>query len=181
MLMKNIIITLALIINCSYVFASDKIEEAVNTLNPLAQSGIQVLKVNPTMSVKTALLELAFQTGYISEESEFSWQGTSPSAWEVDSSNWGEATFKDAYEYITYLDKDYVDYLNDAGNEVEKANVYKAIETAKDTFKTLQETGVLFGVAPMGAVQCGVTFAALTIIDPVTGKIYIVSKEGSGC
>jgi hypothetical protein len=63
---------------------------------------------------------------------------------------------------------------------VGKKLALKNIKAAKKAFSLLMDTGVKFGVAPMGAVQCGGTFASLAIIDP-EGTIYLFSKEASGC
>ena len=161
--------------------ASKRISDFVKVITPLAESGVDEHKGKPTRSVREALLALSLKTGYNSEESEFNWVGKSNDAWEADSTNFGEESMKGAYDYVTELDESYEESLNEPGNEKEKAKVLAAIKKAKDSFRLLLNTGVMFGVAPMGAVQCGVTFAALAIIDPHTGKIYLFAKEGSGC
>ena len=161
--------------------ASSKIAKAVKIFAPLAESGVANKKVKPASSVKEMLLALALKEKYVDNEEDFSWVGKSGSAWEADSTNWGETSMKGAYEYVTSLDSTRKEYLDEPGNEKEKAKVLKQIEAAKAAFKLLLNTGVEFGVAPIGAVQCGVTFAALAIIDPATGKIYLFAKEGSGC
>ncbi len=156
--------------------ASQRIQEFVEAVSPLALSGVEVIKVKPTKSVKEALLAVAWKQKYISEESEFSWVGHSNDAWGADTMSWGETTMKEAYAYVTELDSNF-----EPENEKEKLKVEANIKKAKAAFKKLLNTGVLFGLAPLGAVQCGVTLAALAIIDPHTGKVYLFAKEGSGC
>ncbi len=186
--MKKIIIAAVLLLNSTFSFAtniqrsnSELIRQAVNNLEPLARSGISEYEVKSAKTVKSALYELALQTEYVSEESEFSWVGTSNSAWEGDSTNWGETTLADAKSYLTDLTDEDKEFLDQPENAKLKVEVYKSIKDSNNTFKTLSKAGALFGVAPMGAVQCGFTYAALTVIDPISGKIYIISKEGSGC
>lgn len=161
--------------------ASKRIEAAANVFSEIAESGMTEYVVTPTKSVRAALLELALAQGMIDSKADFSWKGKSNEAWEADSTNWGETTMKDAYSYITEIDPDRERSLDDAGDTAGKAKLLGQIEDAKAAFKTLLHTGVQFGVVPMGAVQCGVTFAALAILDPYTGKIYTIAKEGSGC
>ena len=161
--------------------ASKRIAQAVDIISPLARSGVREYKTKPAKSVKAALLALAFKEKYISEVSEFSWVGDSNEAWDADSTNWGETTMKGAYDYVTHEDADYLEYLKEPEQKKELAQWQKSLKQSKAAFKKLVGTGVKFGVAPLGAVQCGVTFAALAIIDPHTGKIYVFAREGSGC
>lgn len=184
--MLKFLLALSLVLNLNAASAladdaSKRIEKAVDIFAPLAQSGVTEHKVKKARTVKEMLYALAIKEGYSESEEDFSWVGKSGDAWEADSTNFGETTMKAAYDYITQLDDTYEEYLNEEGNEAEKAKVLKQVKAAKDGFKLLLNTGVMFGVAPMGAVQCGVTFAALAIIDPKTGKIYLFAKEGSGC
>lgn len=161
--------------------ASKKIGKAVDAISALAQSGVEEFKVKPKSTVKAMLFELALKTGYVSDESEFSWVGSSADAWEADSTNWGETTMKDAYSYIMDLEEYDRDELDQPGNEKKKEKFESKVRNVKKAFELFMHTGVQFGIAPMGAVQCGVTFAALAIIDPHTGKIYVFKREGSGC
>ncbi|MDZ4660615.1 MAG: hypothetical protein SGJ18_03235 [Pseudomonadota bacterium] len=161
--------------------ATTDIAKAVKMFSPLAQSGVEKFKLKPAKSVRDMMLALAFKSKGIENESDFTWVGTSSEAWDADTSTWGEASMKEAYDYITEIDESYLEVLNEEGNEKEKAKVMSHVKKAKDHFKYLLNTGVKFGVAPMGAVQCGVTFAALAIIDPYTGTVYVFAKEGSGC
>lgn len=148
---------------------SDRIFKAVKGVSFVAGSGVKTLKVKPARTVKEMLFALAIKEGYSSSAEDFNWVGTSTDAWEADSTNFGETDMKQAYAYIFERTDD------------EQAPKAADLKKAKEAFKLLLGTGVKFGVAPMGAVQCGVTLAALAIIDPITGKIYLFAKEGSGC
>lgn len=159
--------------------ASKDIEAAVEAVKALAESGVSKYKVKPGNNVKEMLLTLAIKEYEISEEEfEMNWKENSADAWETDSANWAESTMKEAYSYIFDPPE-----MND-GEEVsaeETAKYKAAVKKGKEAFELLLNTGVMFGVAPLGAVQCGVRFAGLAIIDPHTGKIYVFAKEGSGC
>jgi hypothetical protein len=54
-------------------------------------------------------------------------------------------------------------------------------QKAANLIKSLYGTGVVFGASPTGAVQCGVTFAALLLIDTAKGVIHSFDTEDSGC
>lgn len=144
--------------------ASKQIAQAVEGIAYLAESGVEEYKTTPADNVKQFLKNLALDEDIVDDEQDFDgrWQGFSSDAWEVDSTNWGEVTMKGAYSYIF---------------DPTDANLTKG----KEAFKLFLNTGVQFGVAPLGAVQCGIRFAGLAILDPHTGKVYIFAKEGSGC
>lgn len=157
--------------------SSKKIAEAVKSFKGVAESGIEVVQLRPNVSLKGALVQLAFKKQYIDSVEEMNWVGNSSEAWEADSANFGETTMKGAYQYLISIDKDLYADLEPKDKMALLANVKKA----KEGFKLLMNTGVKFGVVPFGAVQCGVTFSALAVYDPSSGKLYIISKEGSGC
>lgn len=161
--------------------ASKRIQEAVDAISPLAESGVRVVRIKPARTVRDALMAVALKEKYIEEEKEFIWAGRSSDAWGADTMSWGEATMKEAYSYMTELDDQRKEILDEKGNEKEKAKIERQVKKAKEAFELFMHTGVQFGLAPMGAVQCGVTFAALAIIDPHSGKVYLFSKEDSGC
>lgn len=156
---------------------SEKIAQAVKMMKGMALSGVAVHKVKSATSVKEWMYNLAAKEKYIDGPSDFSWDGNDGSAWGADSASFGSTSMKGAYGYVTTFEDGYLENLD----AKEKAAALSDQKKAKDAFKLLLNTGVLFGLAPMGAVQCGVTFAALAIIDPHSGKIYLFSKEGSGC
>lgn len=162
--------------------ASKQIAQAVKDMQPLANSGVQTYKIKPTKNIKEAMKAIAADAQAIdAKEFEDYWVGSSNDAWGADTMSWGSATMKDAFDYVTTLEDNVADDLDQPENAKKKAKVEAQIEKAKAAFKLFLNTGVIFGVAPMGAVQCGVTFAALVIVDPYTGKVYVFSKEGSGC
>ncbi len=182
--MLRTILSLALTFAVTSAYADDRserIEKVVDSFSQFAQSGVHVYKVKPARTVKAMVLELAIQIGNAEDESDLGWVENENDAWEADSSNWAETEMKTAYEYMTTFDEYYLEQLNEPGQEAEKARVMAEMKKAKEDFKLFLNSGVKFGVGPMGAVQCGVTFAALLIIDPATGKIYSFAKEGSGC
>ncbi len=157
--------------------SSEKIAQAVKMMKGMALSGIALHKVIPATSIKGWMYNLAVKEKQIDNASDFNWLGGSEDAWGADTSSWGSTNMKAAYAYVTEFEEGYLDGLD----QKEKTQALMNQKKAKDSFKLLLNTGVLFGLAPMGAVQCGVTFAALAIVDPHSGRIYLISKEGSGC
>ena len=168
---------------------SESIALAVAGISHLAESGVEEHSVTPAVLVKgavpstyvhDALEELAYQVQLTPEDS-FPWVGNSPEAWDADSTNWGETNMKRAYSYIMMLDPELERNLQQPGMEKELKKMKAQLKKAHKAFQLFLGTGVQFGVVPLGAVQCGVQFAALAILDPHTGKIWVFSKEGSGC
>ena len=152
--------------------ASARIKKAVNAMAPLAQSGVQEFKIKPTKSIKEAMLALALKSKSIDDESDFSWSGKDGDAWGADSSSWGETTMKGAYSYVTELDDAYAEELSQPGSEKEKAKVERQLEKAKEeAFKHLLNTGVMFGIAPMGAVR-----SVALRLPPLPSSIRIPAK-----
>jgi hypothetical protein len=155
--------------------SSQRIAEAVEAFKPLAGSGVEVYQVIPG-SAKQMLLELALQEQIIDSAEDFELSSGSD-VWEADSLNWGLEMMKGAYSYITAVDQDQLKEMTPK----ERARLEQNLKAAKAAFPLLMNTGVQFGVVPMGAVQCGVRFQALAILDVKSGKIYVFAREGSGC
>ena len=159
---------------------ASRIAVAAKLLSEVAQ-GSNTYKVSPS-DAKAMLLEFALneQMAESAEEFEGNWKGNSADAWEADSMNWGTDTASGALSYITNaLENDL-----DAGekSDADKVKYADGMMAAKRAFKILRSIkSVKFGVAPTGAVQCGVTFASLFILNTTTGKIYQIIMEGSGC
>lgn len=158
--------------------ASRQIAKLVRTIGPLATSGVSEYRIEPTRNVKEAMKKLALKEGMVDSAQDFedSWSGDNGDAWGADSAAWGEDNMANAYSYV-------FDPLEEESEleQDEQVKMRRAREAGKRDWELLLHTGVQFGVVPMGAVQCGVTFAALAIVDPHSGKIYVFSKEGSGC
>ena len=115
-----------------------------------------------------------------SEEFENSWATKEGDAWEADSSMWGAETRSGAKSYVLTNITDQLDGSNKT--DADKITYADATMEAQKAFEILRRTNsVKFGVAPNGAVQCGVTFASLYILDTVTGAMYHIIMEGSGC
>lgn len=177
------IVTLLLAVN---VYAkedprSKTIADAVKAFSALAE-GVQEFKIKPTKNIKEAMKQLALQERDESaEEFDESWTGEDSDAWGADSSAWGSASMKGAYNYIVKFNfmEERFQGFDDPENELRK--LQPKLAAARAAFKNLLGTGVMFGIAPMGAIQCGVTFAALAVVDPYTGKVTLISMEGSGC
>ncbi len=157
--------------------SSQKIAQAVKMMKGMALSGVSIHNVKPATSIKGWMYNLAVKEKHIDNPSDFNWVGENNEAWSADSMSWGSTNMKGAYAYVTEFEDGYLDALD----QRDKAKAFLDQKRAKEAFKLLLKTGVLFGLAPMGAIQCGVTFAALAIVDPQSGKIYLFAKEGSGC
>lgn len=181
--MKTILTTLASILLFStslYAGEGSRIASAAITLSEIAQ-GSHHYKVRPG-DAKEMLLEFALKEGMVEtvEEFESSWKGLNSEAWYADSLNWGLDNATGAYSYVAGVLKQ--DLEGGEGTQADKIKFAKSISAAKQAFQILRSVkSVRFGVAPTGAVQCGVTFASLFILDTETGDIYQIIMEGSGC
>lgn len=153
--------------------ATTHIERAIQALQPLARSGISEFQIaRPERSVKKSLLALALQEQLADSEADFNWDESGKSAWYPDGNLWAQTDMANAYAYVLMLEED---------EDMTKQEAAREKAAARQAFDLLQNTGVQFGVAPLGAVQCGVRFAGLAIVNPHNGKIYIFAREGSGC
>lgn len=160
--------------------ASARIKRAVDGIKPIAQSGVEVFKVKPG-TVKEMLFAVGVKDGIVESKNDFNWVGSSDSAWEGDSLNWGTTTMKGAYNYL-FKNDNVEDGLKQDDEDGKDTKEYMAkVKAAKEAFKLFLGTGVEFGVTPLGAVQCGFRYAGLAVIDMNSGTVYIFSIEGSGC
>lgn len=160
---------------------ADGIADAVRDISPLSE-GVEEFTIKPTRSVKEAMRQVFVNEKYDDGENfDDHWVGESASKWEGDTSNWGSATMKEAYDYVINFDFEEERFGNAEDSKEELRKIQPLIQKAKLGFKKMLGTGVMFGVAPMGAVQCGFTFPALAIVDPHSGKVYMLRMEGSGC
>lgn len=185
--MKTLISSLVALLLCSPAFSAEetdaqkskRIEAAVKVIKRLSQSD-KVYKVTPDQSIKDSLFEIAEQEQLDSEDFANSYTTDSTEVWEVDSLKWGSETMKGAYSYIFNFDFNEVSHQDDDDQE-DHAKIKELIDDAKLAFKDLVNSGVQFGVGPTGAVQCGVRFQALYIINKYNGKVHEIVLEGSGC
>lgn len=157
---------------------SKAIADAYRAFAAIAE-GSSTFQVKPTKSVYAALKEIAESEQV--EDFAADWVGESDQAWEADSTRWGSTTMKSAYGYIVGFDFIENRFAGSDNPQAELKKLMPKINKAKAAFKSLLGTGVMFGVGPLGAVQCGVRFASLLMIDPHTGKVYSIIMEGSGC
>ncbi len=155
--------------------SSKRIAEAVEAFKPLAGSGVDVYEVKPG-SAKQMLLALALKEQIVESAKDFELVSTKE-AWQGDSGNWGLETMKGAFSYILSVDQDALKEMSSK----DRAQLEKNLQAAKAAFPLLMNTGVQFGVVPLGAVQCGYRYAGLAILDTQYGKIYVFAKEPSGC
>lgn len=158
-----------------------QIQSIVRAVGSLAQSGLKEYRVRPGRSVRSMLLEMGMQDGYVSEESDFSWVGRSEEAWDAGSTNWGETNLSGAIRYLTTLDEAYAEELKEPGREAERARVEQQVTRVRSVLLGLRGSAIKFGVVPLGAVQCGHGFAALALINPFSGKITVIKMENSDC
>lgn len=178
----SIILNLTLFSTISFAAGKDSegIKSAFTILQKIANS-TNNYKVKPGTE-KEMLMRLALKEKYSESVEEFneSWVGDKNSAWEADSSSWGSTNVEAAYSYVTTVLDDYLDRSN--RKDADKIKFANKMRDANRAFAILRAIKtVRYGVAPLGAVQCGVTFAALMILDTETGDIYQIDMEDSGC
>jgi hypothetical protein len=154
--------------------ASARIKRVVEAFRPFAWSGVTHYKVKVGLSVRQTLEAIAKKEDY----DEFTWASNDLEAWEADSILWGWTNMRGARSYLTNIDEAFWEVADEKGT---RKKLEAQLEKAKLEFSKLDHTGVTFGIAPLGAVQCGVRFAALVIIDSKTGNAWVIAIEGSGC
>lgn len=157
-----------------------RIEKAADAIERISKN-FNVIQVEPNQDVKEMILEMVIQQGDIETAEEFDdcWVVNDVDVWGADQMTWAEASAGEAFAYI--FDNEEVNRELEDMPTLQKREFLRKMSVAKIAFKDLKNTKVKFGVGPVGAVQCGVTFAALFMIDTETGKIYVISMEGSGC
>jgi hypothetical protein len=164
-------VALSLVLFSSLSFGavdSKKIKAVASKLGALMASS-KDYKVKPASPLEM-MKEVAKQLQY----DDFSYDADT--ATEADSSSWGIIKMASAISWVA--NAEYLNIDSETGNEI--PNSPKA-KKAADLVKSLYGTGVIFGAGPFGAVQCGVTFPALMLIDTKAGVIYTFDTEGSGC
>jgi hypothetical protein len=158
---------------------SKRIKFAVSLLSSISEGG-STFKVKPG-TVKQMLLQLAMnEQGEDEKEFNDSWLGDNDDAWGADTSSWGSTDVVEGKSYVvSALEQALEDGEQTDANKIKFA---EGMQKAKQAFAILRSIKtVQYGLAPMGAVQCGVTFASLMIMDSETGEIYQIIMEGSGC
>jgi len=168
--MKNLLV-LALAFVSTLAFAdvdSKKIKSVADQLTEYTASAKE-FKVKPAsplfMMKELALKQLDFSDFEYDVESSM----------QTDAGTWGLIKMADAISWVA--GSDYLNY-DELGEEIKNSPKAKA---AAKLMRSLYGSGVVFGAAPIGAVQCGVTFPALLLIDSKSGMIYSFETEGSGC
>ncbi len=139
-------------------------------------------KVQPNSDLKSMIAEAALvhYSAESMEDFEQSWVGEDSSAWGADEMSWGTDTVDGAEGYVDMVLADTRESLS--GEEGAEETFKSSSAKAKKVFQILRKfKNVKYGVGPVGAIQCGVTFAALLIIDTETGDVYEITMEGSGC
>jgi hypothetical protein len=183
--MKTLVVltlTLALTLTASAKNSATaaQIEKAMDLISETAQGGVQKTILMPNQDAKEMLKDFAWKKYQIPpEEFEESWVPKEDSAWEIDSGAWSLSNLASAKIYVKSALQNAQN--NDLSEPDEKA-YQEALAKAKTAFEILgQASPVAYGVAPTGAVQCGVSFAALIVMDLENGIVYEVAMEGSGC
>jgi hypothetical protein len=149
---------------------SEKIKNVANQLDGLFPSSneSEVTPASPLNMMKEyAISEY--------EESGDDFNYDPEQALDPDSTAWGIIKMSQAISWVQSSQ-----YLNQTseGEEIKNSPTAKK---AGNLIRSLVGTGVVFGAAPHGAVQCGVTFPALLLIDTKSGVIYSFNTEDSGC
>lgn len=182
--MKNLMFAFVCFGLCSFAqadhvtpkVASARIKKVVENFTPFAWSGVQHFKVKAGLSIRETLEAIAKKEGH----EEFSWATEDQDAWEADSTLWGWTNMRDARSYLTTIDDNFF-VVAEENKKGSRAKLEALFEKAKASFSQLEHTGVTFGIAPLGAVQCGIRFSALVVIDSKTGNAWVIAMEGSGC
>jgi hypothetical protein len=159
---------------------AERIAAAADLIATFAE-GSNTHKVTPG-EAKDMLREFALGEGIVDDEADFEsrWVGDSGDAWEVDSTNWG---LEDAAGAKNYIEGALETKLAESEQtDADKVKYADGMLKTKQAFQVLRSIkSVRYGVSPTGAVQCGVTFPSLMIIDTQNGVMHEIIMEGSGC
>lgn len=161
---------------------SERIAYATKLLSEVTENSASY-QVKPNSSAKEMLFELGLQLESFSTKEDFEelFKTDSNEAWEFDSSSWGEESIDGAKSYVDFnLKQRFVEGEQTDANKTKYADHVLISDRAFEILKNVRT--VKFGISPTGAVQCGIQFAALLILDLETGKIYeIIMEPFSGC
>jgi|GEM_PF-2030039 len=162
-------------------WVDERISTAAGILAQIAE-GSDEYTLTPNSDPKKMILELALKEQMVESEEEFeqNWVGDSGQAWEVDGMYYGVDTLSGAYDYINNV---LTQTLEDGErNDADKVKFAEATLKLNQAISILRSVkSVKFGVWPSGAVQCGVSFPSLLILDTENGKAHQIIMEGSGC
>lgn len=182
--MKNLILIASLVFSFTANAKSKSLEERINyavTLLAEVAEGSQTHTVAPNKDPKVMIRELAMQTDYFESVEEFEQRWAEDgSAWETDGMTWGPETLAGGFGHI----RGQLEFRLEESEQTQEDKIKFADDTLKVNraeFILRSIRSVKYGVAPIGAVQCGVTFSSLLIIDTENGKIHQIDMEGSGC
>jgi hypothetical protein len=183
--MKKLALILSLIASTNSAFAAQKTDSerilfAVNILTTIAEQSSEY-NVAPNADAKKMLQELAVVTGETpAEDFDSYWTTDDYEMWEADAMAWGETDSEGAKGYFEgVLDTNLSESEKTTEDKIRYADGKIQMERAFSVLNDIRT--VKYGVAPMGAVQCGVTFPSLMILDTTSGKVYQLIMEGSGC
>ena len=183
--MKHFVLILTMLVSTS-VFAKNadiqrRIDSAAAILADIAH-GSETFTVAPSTDAKAMMRELAIKNDMVesAEDFEAQWTDKSNDAWGADEMLWALDTSAGAYSYISSaLESDLEISERTDKDKMTYANGILALKKAFGILNSIKS--VKYGVAPIGAVQCGVTFPALLIIDTENGKVHQITMESSGC
>lgn len=162
--------------------SANSVQEAIRLLAGASVSS-ETFRVSSGKDAKQMMLELALQEEIVEDEQDFesSWQENVNDAWEPDSTNWALETLEGARDYVEFALRSEYERSADP-SEIETRAFKASLEKSKQAFEILKAArGISFGVGPMGAVQCGVRFGSLLILDKESGEVHNIIGESSGC
>ncbi|AFY00902.1 hypothetical protein [Bdellovibrio bacteriovorus] len=181
--MKALIFTMTMLLSINSfakdaTYTSRKLQYALEILTSITEES-KVTKVQPNKDIKAMMIEYGIKEGALESAEDFNWVDDN-SAWEGDSTKWGRDTLEGAKSYVIAVLEQRLEYSDN--NSADKVTFADNYMKAQHAFSLLNEIkGIQYGVGPVGAVQCGGQYAALLIIDPITGTIYTIIMEASGC
>lgn len=183
--MKSIVLSLCLLLTVSASAKAPSVQERITRAAQILagiSEGSDTIKVKPDTDPKAMLLEYGLREQLVesAEDFEANWVGDKGDAWGADSMNWGLETLAGAQSYIEGALQMRLE--ESEGTDQDKIKFADGMMASSKAFQVLRSIkSVRYGVAPTGAVQCGVTFPSLFIIDTENGEMHQIIMEGSGC
>lgn len=183
--MKKMIL-MSLVFLSTTAFAGNKnieqrISYAAKLLAEMAE-GSQTYTAQQGLDAKSLMKEIALKEQMTETEEDFesNWVNEVGTAWGADEMLFGLESLPGAISYIkTNLEDRLEQSEKTDADKIKFADDYTKANQAFEILRSIKS--IKFGIIPTGAVQCGVTFPSLLILDTENGQAHQITMEGSGC
>ena len=158
---------------------AERIQAAIDEIYAVSEGGDQ-FQLTPNEDAKVMMKELSLKV-YGEDVFEERWLGDdSSAAWDVDGGGWSYETLEGGQGYVLGALEQRLEE-SDMSDEAKLKYVNDKLQVERAFTALRYIKGLKYGVMGEGAVQCGVSFPSLLILDTKSGKAWQIIMEGSGC